>query len=198
MAQAAASGELAAHDAVGWCERAAAILRDETSGICFRSTTGFCSTGSQISWLRASLSANAPADARSAAQSSHLFTAASDPLVASYKRFTFADAALDGAASSLSVAQGPPCTSGAVDPGPLSSGNRSLELWNCWRRVALKGGLARVNGATAAQRFGKHLAEQETTAMLAVATEKAPRSAQDTFAEAVAKEVAALNEMLAK
>ena len=51
MAAAAAAGELGAGDARGWLERMAAVLRDETSGICFRDLHGFTSTGSQLSWI---------------------------------------------------------------------------------------------------------------------------------------------------
>ena len=51
MAAAAAAGELGAGNARGWLERMAAVLRDETSGICFRDLHGFTSTGSQLSWI---------------------------------------------------------------------------------------------------------------------------------------------------
>ena len=51
MAAAAAAFELGAGDARGWLERMAAVLRDETSGICFRDLHGFTSTGSQLSWI---------------------------------------------------------------------------------------------------------------------------------------------------
>ena len=102
------NGQLAGGDVAGWVGRAATVLRDEQSGICFRSLHGFCSTGSQISWL--------PTGVDSVA--SHLFTAASDPIVATYKRFTF-----------------PSATAG--DFG-------SLELWREWRQVALRGGLAKA------------------------------------------------------
>ena len=51
MAAAAAAGELGAGDARGWLERMAVVLRDETSGICFRDLHGFTSTGSQLSWI---------------------------------------------------------------------------------------------------------------------------------------------------
>lgn len=83
-------------------EQMALILRDEGSGICFRDTRGFCTTGSQISWLESSDVDN-----------SHFFTAASDPMLAIYKRFSFAE------------------RSTKDDHG-------SNELWNIWRRIALQ------------------------------------------------------------
>jgi len=43
-------GSLPAGDVAGWLGWMAGVLRDEESGICFRSTHGFMSTGSQISW----------------------------------------------------------------------------------------------------------------------------------------------------
>ena len=51
MLAAAESGELDAGDARGWLTRMAAVLRDETSGICFRDLHGFTTTGSQLSWI---------------------------------------------------------------------------------------------------------------------------------------------------
>jgi secernin len=58
----------------------AGILRDEDSGICFRDLHGFCSTGSQVSWLPI------------AGAVRHFFTGASDPLFTAYKEFAFASA----------------------------------------------------------------------------------------------------------
>ena len=68
-------------DARWYVQQMTFILRDVRSGICFRDVSGFCSTGSQISWLPES----------SDVDHSHFFTAASDPLSAKYKRFAFAD-----------------------------------------------------------------------------------------------------------
>lgn len=64
-----------------YVEKMASILRDEHSGICFRDLHGFCSTGSQISWLSANDGVN-----------SHFFSGASDPLCGTpYKLFLFSD-----------------------------------------------------------------------------------------------------------
>lgn len=99
-------GSLPAGDVAGWLGWMAGVLRDEESGICFRSTHGFMSTGSQISWL-----------ARGGGHTaSHFFTAASDPLVACYKRWTFGD----------------PAAAAAGDGG-------SLALWRRWRSIDLAG-----------------------------------------------------------
>ncbi len=89
-----------------YAERMALILRDEDSGICFRDLRGFCSTGSQISWLPKSNDVD---------DHSHFFTAASDPMLAKYKHFTFADTVC----------------SERGDHG-------SNELWNIWRNIALQ------------------------------------------------------------
>mmetsp|Transcript_44520 Transcript_44520/g.93409 ORF Transcript_44520/g.93409 Transcript_44520/m.93409 type:complete len:426 (+) Transcript_44520:84-1361(+) len=59
-----------------WIRQMAGALRDEDSGICFRDRYGFCSTGSQISWLP-TIPANQ--DKRGKFDS-HFFTGASDPL----------------------------------------------------------------------------------------------------------------------
>ncbi|KAL9188501.1 hypothetical protein ACHAXT_006879 [Thalassiosira profunda] len=64
-----------------WVEQMANVLRDEGSGICFRDEYGFCSTGSQISWL--------PAGSQVA---HHFFSGASDPLCGTpYKHFLFSE-----------------------------------------------------------------------------------------------------------
>ncbi|EOD13722.1 hypothetical protein EMIHUDRAFT_246658 [Emiliania huxleyi CCMP1516] len=92
-------------DVAGWLGWMAGVLRDEESGICFRSTHGFMSTGSQISLARGG-----------GHTASHFFTAASDPLVACYKRWTFGD----------------PAAAAAGDGG-------SLALWRRWRSIDLAG-----------------------------------------------------------
>ena len=122
MAADAASGALAADDVASWCGRAASILRDEASGICFREVDGFCSTGSMISWI----CARAPT-AVSQEATSHLFTGASDPLLVPYKRFSFARDLPTTTADS-----------GADDVRADGvGGNHSLELWRRWRQMAL-------------------------------------------------------------
>ncbi|EOD16385.1 hypothetical protein EMIHUDRAFT_102968 [Emiliania huxleyi CCMP1516] len=98
-------GSLPAGDVAGWLGWMAGVLRDEESGICFRSTHGFMSTGSQISLARGG-----------GHTASHFFTAASDPLVACYKRWTFGD----------------PAAAAAGDGG-------SLALWRRWRSIDLAG-----------------------------------------------------------
>ncbi|EED91194.1 hypothetical protein THAPSDRAFT_262877, partial [Thalassiosira pseudonana CCMP1335] len=60
----------------------AGVLRDEDSGICFRGVSGFCSTGSQISWL--------PSIVSNDGDNAHFFSGASDPLCGTpYKLFLF-------------------------------------------------------------------------------------------------------------
>jgi secernin len=137
---ACAAGELSPDDASAWCGHAAAILRDEDSGICFRGLHSFCSTGSQVSWLPSSSGVSAP---------SHLFTASSDPLCAAYKRFSFGDA---------DVPADPPAT------------NPSLELWRAWRRVALAGGLhVAAKSTKVADELKSMMASNEAAALGAVA-----------------------------
>lgn len=69
-----------------WVEKMADVLRDERAGICFRDRYGFCSTGSQISWLPAK------PDQAVMVAASHFFTGASDPLCGTpYKLFAFTD-----------------------------------------------------------------------------------------------------------
>lgn len=94
-----------------WVEKMADILRDEESSICFRDRFGFCSTGSQISWLPTAQSKYT--DIKSVA--SHFFTGASDPLCGtSYKLFTFDDP--------------------IVGDGDHKTG----KLWNLWRERVLQ------------------------------------------------------------
>jgi secernin len=118
----AAAGELGAEDAVSWLGWMAGVLRDEESGICFRDVDGFCSTGSQISWLPpptppgagAAGAAGAVAVRSPAAVASHLFTASSDPVLSAYKRFAFGS---------------------SRSHGPSDHGSRAL--WQCHRERAL-------------------------------------------------------------
>ena len=143
------------HDAALWCAKAASILRDEDSGICFRSTHGFCSTGSQISWIP-----DQEEGGGSGGVASHLFTAASDPMVACYKRFEFAR---DGVGKEEGDNFG------------------SLDLWRSWRNVALKGGLAKAKKEDVKGR----MAVLERAAMEAVMKEGGDKG----FAEAVKAEM---------
>ena len=189
-ADASAGGSLDPTDASAWCQRVAAILRDEASGICFRSTHGFCSTGSQISWLPPQAAAEAAQTAQAVADckaASHLFTCASDPLVSAYKRFTFPQA--HGPSSAPAISEG-----GA-------SNFASLDLWREWRQVALRGGLERAvpsaaNGQGALSRRAvtadvrRAMAEGEAIAMRSVAVGE--REAAGSFAAAVGQERARL------
>lgn len=93
-----------------WVEQMANTLRDEVGGICFRDRYGFCSTGSQISWL--------PTDGKIA---SHFFTGASDPLCGTpYKMFRWSD---------------PMPESGEEEEEVHDHGTN--ELWDLWRKRAL-------------------------------------------------------------
>lgn len=77
MARDLREGRARPEDLPGLARRMMGVLRDEDSGICFRDLHGFCSTGSQVSWLPPGAAAQ------------HFFTCASDPLAACYKRFCF-------------------------------------------------------------------------------------------------------------
>ena len=100
-----------------WVERMANVLRDEDSGICFRCRYGFCSTGSQISWLTAlSDQSNGGGDA-----AFHYFTGASDPLCGTpYKLFRFLD----------------PIPSGSEDDNTQHD-HGTKTLWDLWRKRAI-------------------------------------------------------------
>ena len=102
----------------------------------------------------------------------HLFTAASDPKVAAYKRFTFAD------------------VSGSRDAAGDNLG--TLELWREWRRAALERGQTREASKAAAKEAMHELQRQmgalETEAMRAASSLGSPRQPADGFAAAVAKE----------
>jgi len=90
-----------------WVEQMSSVLRDEGAGICFRDRHGFCSTGSQISWL--------PSMPENGKDASHFFTGASDPLCGTpYKLFTFSD----GKEESM-------------------FDHQTRRLWDLWRKRAL-------------------------------------------------------------
>lgn len=92
-----------------WVKQMALVLRDEYSGICFRDMYGFCSTGSQISWLPSNLEADA----------SHFFTGASDPLCGTpYKHFSFRDPF-------------------AQSDEKVLNDHGTGRLWQVWRKIAL-------------------------------------------------------------
>lgn len=95
-----------------WVERMAGILRDEQSGICFRDRHGFCSTGSQISWLP-----TIDTSSESTETASHFFSGASDPLCGTpYKLFKFSDPM----------------------PSKLRTDDHNTKkLWDMWRKRAL-------------------------------------------------------------
>ena len=90
----------------------ACILRDEQSGICFRDRHGFCSTGSQISWLP-----TIDTSSESTETASHFFSGASDPLCGTpYKLFKFSDPM----------------------PSKLRTDDHNTKkLWDMWRKRAL-------------------------------------------------------------
>jgi len=98
-----------------WVERMADILRDEDSGICFRDRYGFCSTGSQISWLPAK---TGQGDGRAF----HFFTGASDPLCGTpYKLFMFSD----------------PMATVDDKQGETPDDQGTGKLWDLWRKRAV-------------------------------------------------------------
>ena len=177
MADDAAAGKLQGADASAWMSRMAAALRDEDSGICFRGLHDFCSTGSQISWLTppgGGTSESGRGDAApKAAPATHLFTCASDPLVASYKRFAFA----------------------AADGKGVAAGHRSRELWEQWRTVALRGGLERVAGYDEAARI-RGLMEAAERQTLGAAAEVGGGS--EALEAVIAAELALLDGVLSK
>ena len=92
-----------------------------------------------------------------------MFTAASDPKVAAYKRFTFAE------------------VSGSRDAAGDNLG--TLELWREWRRTALERGAATKKAMHELQR---QMGALETEAMRAASSLGSPQA--DGFAAAVAKE----------
>lgn len=161
LSQAVEAGNLQPDDAAAWAKGMAKVLRDEESGICFRDTYGFNSTGSQISWL--------PAGTK---QATHLFTCASDPMIAAYKRFVFPLA-------------------GATEVHEQESVNRSLNLWRLWRQVATSGGLDKVavNKEAAQGVYDEMRAmEEEAFRALAQGTPGSPA----TLTESVERELALL------
>ena len=95
-----------------WVEQMAGALRDEDSGLCFRDVLGgFCSTGSQISWLPSLCIPTSGA---------HFFTGAPDPLCGTpYKLFTFSD---------------PPTHDVKED---IENNYKTKELWDLWRQRSL-------------------------------------------------------------
>jgi len=152
--------------ASGWRGWMAGVLRDEESGICSRDTHDLCSTGSQLSWLPTT------ALEERGAIASHLFTAASDPLVCAYKRFGFAHALGGGA---LSFA--------------------SPELWQRHCTFALGGGMVDALGVARAREAAAALGKLEAEALAAAAgaTNGELSSAAPPFAAAVAKELVILS-----
>jgi len=93
------------------------VLRDESSGICFRDRYGFCSTGSQISWLPSMADQG---DRCRGKEASHFFTGASDPLCGTpYKLFLFSD----------------PISN--CGKGENTHDHDTRQLWDMWRKRAL-------------------------------------------------------------
>lgn len=164
-------------DAVAWCKRAAKILRDEESGVCFRDVHGFCSTGSQISWIPKNNSSTTSSSAKKSI-ASHLFTAASDPLGGTcYKRFTFADVMLNN-----------------NNNNNHNNNNNSLELWRKWRQLSLSGGLESLKSPKSST-IAKKLIDEEKQAMHAVASENAPDDKTKTFSAAIQREMSLWEEL---
>lgn len=95
------------------------VLRDESSGIRFCNRYGFCSTGSQISWLPLIANQDDRCRGKSA---SHFFTGASDTLCGTpYKLFKFLD----------------PLSNGGEGEDTYDHGTR--KLWDMWRKRVLSG-----------------------------------------------------------
>lgn len=153
-----ADGTLAANDAQGWMRWMMGALRDEDSGIAFRETHGFMSTGSQVSWVPLATPATA---------ASHLFTAASDPVVACYKRFTFPLAGPAKTTEATKEAGG----SEGKSPSTVANNMRSLELWQKWRAIDLGGGLERrAASKAAAKQLREAMGALEENGVLGAAT----------------------------
>ena len=113
------------------------MLRDDTSGICFRDTHGR-STGSQVSWLPLA-----------GALWRLTFTAASDPLVTCYKRFAFARR---DDAPSPAIQPDPHDPHGSPHPNPpFEEVLPTVEpaAVEAVARIDLRGGLARVTNSDA-------------------------------------------------
>ncbi|KAL7472967.1 hypothetical protein ACHAXS_013368 [Conticribra weissflogii] len=108
-----------------WVERMCDVLRDENSGICFRDVlSGFCSTGSQVSWLPSKSAGSVPVYERNMNVPVHFFTGASDPLCGTpYKPFTFSD----------------PFQTSSDGENSVDYDHNTQTLWDLWREKALDG-----------------------------------------------------------
>ena len=170
-----ADGSLSPNDGAGILRWMANVLRDEDSGICFRDTHGFMSTGSQCSWLPLATSDAGTDGGKGLA--SHLFTAASDPVVACYKRFDF---------SQMAPTQSPAAR--------VSTDSRSLELWQRWRTIDLQGGISRcASSAAAAKKLEEGMRALEEDGLQGVAPDG---RAQKSFASAIEQELELLQAAL--
>ena len=181
----AADSSLDRNDGAAWCERMAAVLRDDRfsgsapQAICMRDRNGagrigsdgderrggdwgFCSTGSMVSWITTSGAPPAPGQSAPA----HLFTAASDPSSVTYKGCSFPAHAESKAGQS----------------------NRSAELWERWRHVERHGGLEAVAGSRAARQLRDELSSLEALSFRAAAAGRAV-----DFAAAVEREIGLLD-----
>eukprot|EP00957_Ditylum_brightwellii_P201770 15327159-Ditylum_brightwellii.AAC.1 len=160
-------GDMHSDDAPVWVRCMSDALRDEDSGICFRDSYGFCSTGSQISWIPPNSSKNSS----DLCDATHFFTAASDPLVASYKRFVFKNAEEGGG--------------GMTNYG-------TLELWHRWREIALQGGLKRCYSRDDKDKIKKVMQEAEVQAFSAITSGSDIHQIDLSFKSAVEQELALL------
>lgn len=150
-----------------WVEQMANTLRDEVGGICFRDRHGFCSTGSQISWLPTTIPDKGDNVGKEVA--SHFFTGASDPLCGTtYKLFRWSD----------------PMRNNGDDHGT----NR---LWNLWRNRALS---RKPVIKSLGDQLSKM--ENESLSLLEIAAD-ADTKEQSTFAEMVQREIELLESRVA-
>ena len=144
-----------------WVEQMANTLRDEDGGICFRNRYGFCSTGSQISWLRKSQHEDSNVEV-----ASHFFTGASDPLCGTpYKLFRFSDPMPN------------------INNKEEGNDHGTNKLWDLWRTRAL-------SRTTLNKSLGNQLSnmEDDNLALLESISSTGTQK-QSTFAEMVNREI---------
>ena len=163
----------------------AGALRDEDSGICFRDVFGFCSTGSQISWLP-SFSHPKSNFGQGGMGPSHFFSGASDPLCGTpYKLFTFTDQV-----SHAAVSESQSFTDG--DQG-IENDHNTKKLWDLWRDRAIGGAVsyaAKKSKSVAERTLIDMLSTMEDDSMDVLECDGSNRSKTLTsFAEMVKREI---------
>mmetsp|Transcript_17264 Transcript_17264/g.34948 ORF Transcript_17264/g.34948 Transcript_17264/m.34948 type:complete len:462 (-) Transcript_17264:16-1401(-) len=158
-----------------WVERMCDVLRDDDSGICFRDVLGgFCSTGSQISWLPSIAMGSVPVSESNVNFPVHFFTGAPDPLCGTpYKPFTFSDI--------LQTA--------SDEENDVEYDHNTQFLWDIWRERALDEAKKRRDLVSNQEK--RALKEMEIAAMsiLEPCEENFSPTSSSTFAAFVQEEI---------